>query len=44
MLVVAGENWAANHAAVLLYHNVSYPTPDLTTVSPGQFEQHFNYL
>ncbi len=32
------------HAVVLLYHHVSEHTPPVTSISPGLFEQHLDYL
>lgn len=33
-----------SHAVILIYHHVSNETPESTSVSPQQFEQHLKYL
>ncbi|QIB65863.1 polysaccharide deacetylase family protein [Kineobactrum salinum] len=35
---------AADHGVILLYHHVSDSTPPSTSVSPGRFVQHLDYL
>ena len=35
---------AAQHCVVLQYHHVSEDTPGITSVTPGQFQQHLDYL
>jgi biofilm PGA synthesis lipoprotein PgaB len=35
---------ADQHAVVLLYHHVSEDTPASTSISPGQFAKHLDYL
>jgi hypothetical protein len=35
---------AAEHAIILVYHHVSEDTPRSTSVTPGVFESHLDYL
>ncbi len=40
----AGDAAAGQHAVILLYHHVSDETPPSTSVSPGVFSSHLDYL
>lgn len=40
----APQLWAADHAAILLYHHVSDDTPASTSVTPETFRRHLAYL
>jgi biofilm PGA synthesis lipoprotein PgaB len=45
LLALVGATAAADqHAVVLLYHHVSEETPASTSISPGQFAKHLDYL
>lgn len=35
---------AANNAVILMYHNIAANTPPITSVTPGRFRQHMDYL
>ncbi len=45
-MLVFPAAWAdgADNAVILLYHHVSDSTPASTSVTPGTFEQHLQYL
>lgn len=40
----AEEPCTPSHAVILIYHHISEDTPSSTSVSPGVFEQHLNFL
>jgi peptidoglycan/xylan/chitin deacetylase (PgdA/CDA1 family) len=44
LLVMALPVVAAQHCVVLQYHHVSENTPGITSVTPGQFQDHLDYL
>lgn len=43
-LAVSATAGAAQHCVILQYHHVSVDTPSITSVTPGQFQQHLDYL
>lgn len=43
-LLLLSVGHAAQHCVVLQYHHVSDTTPGITSVTPGQFQQHLDYL
>ena len=44
LLAVSLSVSAAQHCVVLQYHHVSETTPGITSVTPGQFQDHLDYL
>jgi len=44
LLVASSSVGAAHHCVVLQYHHVSESTPGITSVTPGQFQEHLDYL
>ncbi|WP_376694192.1 polysaccharide deacetylase family protein [Wenzhouxiangella sp. EGI_FJ10409] len=44
LVACTAEPSRADHAVVLLYHHVSESTPPSTSVTPGRFEAHLDYL
>ena len=44
LLLFSLFTFAAEHCVVLQYHHVSEETPGITSVTPGQFQQHLDYL
>ena len=44
LVVAASVASAAQHCVVLQYHHVSENTPGITSVTPGQFQEHLDYL
>lgn len=44
LLLLAAPAIAADHAVILMYHNVSSETPPSTSVTPEMFESHMRYL
>jgi len=44
LLAMSLPVWAAQHCVILQYHHVSENTPGITSVTPGQFQDHLDYL
>ena len=43
-LLFDGPSNAADHAVILMYHNISNETPKSTSVTPETFEQHMQFI